>query len=176
MAAYGMSAAMSERRTRLQGGGGPRAVGDLTARVSGAAFRRFGFQQSQIVARWAEIVGPDFARHAQPQALRLPHGKRLGGVLHLTVTGAYAPQLAMVEAEIVERVNRFFGHAAVARLHMVHGTPMPPRAVSVAAAEPPPVPRALEGSLREIADPDLKASLTALARQIGVSRGSPVFD
>lgn len=151
-------------------------MGDLAAVAGGAAFRRFGFAQAQIVARWAEIVGAEFARHAQPHALRFPIGKRAGGVLHLTVTGAYAPQLTMIEAEIVDRVNRFFGHAAVARLHMIHGTPTPPRARLPSPPEPPPVPRALEGSLREIADPDLKASLTALARQIGVTRGSPVFD
>lgn len=172
-----MTALMSERRTRTdKRTGGPRAVGDLAAIAGGAAFRRFGFQQSQIVARWAEIVGPEFARQSQPQALRLPHGKRAGGVLLVTVVGAYATQLAMVEAEIIERVNRFFGHAAVARLQLVHGAPTPPRIAAVPAAAPPPVPRALEGSLREISDPDLKASLTALARQVGVTRGSPVFD
>ncbi len=168
-----MGVGMGERRTRT---GSTRAVGDLAGEVGGAAFRRFGFQQGQIVARWAEIVGAEFARHAQPQALKFPMGKRAGGVLHVVVTGAYAPQLAMVEAEIVARVNRFFGHGAVARLHMVHGAPTPRRAAPAPPMEPPPVPPALEASLREIGDPALKASLTALARQIGVTRGSPVFD
>ena len=150
-------------------------MGDLAGQVGGAAFRRFGFQQGQIVARWAEIVGDEFARHTAPQALRFPTGKRAGGVLHLTVTGAHATTLAMVEPEIVARVNRFFGHAAVARLHLVHGAPPPPRTRPAPRPEPP-IPEQLAPSLREITDPDLKATLTALARQIGVTRGSPVFD
>ncbi len=164
---------MAERRTRT---GSTRAVGDLAGEVGGAAFRRFGFAQGQVVARWAEIVGEEFARNATPEALRFPAGKRAGGVLQLAVNGAYAPALAMVEAEIVERVNRFFGYAAVARLQMRHSALAAPKRAAPARAEPPPVPEALAGSLREIADPQLKASLTALARQIGVTRGSPVFD
>ena len=171
-----MSVRMAERRAT---GGGARAVGDLSGAAGGAAFRRFGFAQGQIVARWTEIVGEEFARHTQPQALKFPAGKRAGGVLHLSVTGAYAPVLAMVEAEIVARINRFFGHGAVARLHMMHGATVaarPRAAVAGVVAEPPPVPEALAPSLREIADPGLKASLTALARQIGITRGSPIFD
>ena len=37
--------------------GGPRAIADLMPRIGGAAFRRFGFVQSSVVTRWAEIVG-----------------------------------------------------------------------------------------------------------------------
>ena len=49
--------------------------------VGGAALRRFGFQQSAVVARWAEMVGEQYAQHCTPDALSFPTGKRSGGTL-----------------------------------------------------------------------------------------------
>ena len=95
---------------------GARTVAELMPTVGGAAFRRFGFQQSAVVARWAEIVGPDYARHSAPEALTFPHGRKSGGTLRVRVTGAFAPMLSHVEPQVIERVNRFFGYAAVARV------------------------------------------------------------
>jgi len=163
---------MAEKRGR---GGAAKRVGEFTVGAGDAAFRRFGFAQSTVIARWPEIVGDMFARHSSPEALRFPTGKRAGGTLHVRVTGAFAPALAMVEPEICERANRVFGFAAVARLHLAHGAP-PETAAPVMRAEPSPVPRALEPSLKIIADPALRESLTSLARLIEVTRGSPVFD
>ncbi len=42
-------------------GGPARAVADLLPQVGGAAFKRYGFVQSGIVTRWAEIVGAKYA-------------------------------------------------------------------------------------------------------------------
>ena len=155
---------------------GPRGVGEIAARAGDASFRRFGFRQATLVQRWSEIVGEEFARHSRPQALRLPRGEQAGGVLHLAVTGAWAPRLMMVEAEIVERANRVLGYGAVARLYLVHGAPPVAAVAAPPAAEPPPVDAALAPSLRAIRDPALLDALTALARRIEVTHGSPVFD
>lgn len=164
---------MAEKRGR---GGAAKRVGEFTVGAGDAAFRRFGFAQSTVIARWPEIVGDVFARHSSPEALRFPSGKRAGGTLHVRVTGAFAPALSMVEPEICERANRVFGFAAVARLHLAHGAPPETPLAEARPAEPPPVPRALEPSLKAIADPALRESLTSLARLIEVTRGSPVFD
>ncbi|HPU16635.1 MAG TPA: DUF721 domain-containing protein, partial [Polymorphobacter sp.] len=87
-----------------------RAISELMPDVGGAAFRRFGFQQSAVVARWAEIVGEQYAQHCTPEALSFPSGKRSGGTLRVVVTGAFAPLLKAVEPQIIDRVNRFFGY------------------------------------------------------------------
>src|SRR3546814_19850427 len=103
--------------------GHSRAVAELVPMVGRKAFRRFGFVESAVVARWAEIVGPAYARVSSPESLRFPQGKRSGGTLRLSVSGAHALTLQHVEPQIIERVNRFFRYAAVSRISLQQGRP-----------------------------------------------------
>jgi hypothetical protein len=148
-----------------------RAVADLLPDIGGAAFRRFGFVQSSVVSRWAEIVGERYARVSAPESIRFPHGKRADGVLTLTVGGAHATMMQHIAPEIVDRVNRFFGYAAVARVVFRHGEVRRPARAARPAALPPVAPE-LGASLRDIADPELKAVLEALAA--GLSDPKPI--
>ncbi len=159
--------ALAERSRRS------RAVADLLPKVGDAAFRRYGFMQSAIVARWSEIVGEAYARHSMPEEIRFPVGKRSGGTLKILVTGAFAPMLRHVEPQVVERANRFFGYAAVAKLSLRHGDLPVPRAARP-AAPPVELPAATRSTLRDIADPDLRASLESLAQALASTRGVPV--
>lgn len=145
-----------------------RPVAELLPSVGGAAFRRFGFVQSSIVSRWPEIAGERFAAVSAPESIRFPQGKKQDGVLTLTVRGAHAVIMQHVLPELVERVNRFFGYPAVARVVIRQG--------EVAAAPPraaPPslrlVPHELGQNLKSIADPELKAVLESLAAGVAAS-------
>jgi hypothetical protein len=158
-------------------GGPARAVGDLLPQVGGAAFRRFGFVQSGIVTRWAEIVGPKYAGVSSPESIRFPPGKKAEGVLTVTVKGAHASMMQHIAPEIVERVNRFFGYAAVARLALKQGR-VAERAPRTAPPSLRPVaipPAELGPGLRAIADPELQAVLAALAAGVASNRGIPVL-
>ena len=107
-----------------------------------------------------------------PESIRFPQGKREQGVLHLVVAGAHAPTMQHIAPEIVERVNRFFGYAAVARLAIRHGEVKRPEK----AAPPPslkPLSEAMGESLRGIGDPELKAVLEALAAGVAASDERP---
>jgi hypothetical protein len=153
-----------------------RAVSDIVPGVGRAAFRRFGFVQSAIVARWPEIVGDSYAGHSAPDSLSFPPGKRSGATLTIVCSGPFATMLQHVEPQIIERVNRFFGYAAVARIALRHGeVPVSPRLKRRTAAEPRPLSAEVSTTLKTIADPDLRASLEALAQQITVTKGPPVF-
>lgn len=151
----------------------PRRVAELVPAVGGQAFRRFGFTQSIIVERWVEIVGERYARHSRPESLSLPRNKQDGGTLKIAVSGALAPMLAHVEPQIIERVNRLLGHAAVARVQLRHADIDPP-----SRAEPPlpkvPLSAETQSTLRDIADPDLRASLESLAQALAGTSGLPV--
>jgi hypothetical protein len=150
-----------------------RALSDIMPGVGRAAFRRFGFVQSAIVGRWAEIVGDAYARHSAPDALKFPPGKRAGGTLHIVCAGPFATTLQHVEPQIIERVNRFFGYAAVARIALKHGE-LPKRPAPKPANDPAaPLPPEMGAELKDIADPGLRASLEALARQIPLTNGLP---
>ena len=154
--------------------GRARAAGELALDIGGMAFKRFGFVQGAVVARWAEIVGERYARVSTPESIRFPAGKKSGGTLTLTVTGAHAPLLQHLAPMIIERVNLFFGYEAVVKVVFRHGAPAAARSASV---RPPlsPVPRALGDGLREIADPELRTMLENLGARIAAAEGPPVI-
>ena len=152
--------------------GRPRAAGDLVGQVGGMAFKRFGFVQSAIVSRWAEIVGERYARVSSPESIRFPTGRKSGGVLTLLVEGAHSPLLQHLSPLIIERVNRFFGYEAVNRVVFRQGK-VPVRKVEPARPQLRPVPKELGEGLRQIADPELRACLEALAARIEASDGAP---
>lgn len=153
--------------------GRPRAIADLVGDVGGQAFRSFGFTQSALIDRWAEIVGPQYARHCRPLRLRFPRGQKDGGTLAIAATGALAPMLRHVEPQIIERANRILGYAAVARLAVEQGAVMAPPATAPAAPPPAPLPEAARSTLKDIADPELKATLESLAQALASSKGPP---
>ena len=149
-----------------------RRVADLVPAIGGQAFRRFGFTQSIIVERWAEVVGERYARHSRPESLSMPRGKQDGGTLKVAVSGALAPMLAHVEPQVIERVNRLLGHNAVARV-VLRQADMEPvaRRVEVAAVE---LSAETRSTLREIADPEMRASLESLAQALAGTQGLPI--
>jgi hypothetical protein len=175
-----MGSAMSKRRPPQEPapaprrGGGARPVSELVPDVGRAAFRRFGFVQSSVVSRWGEIVGERYAGVSAPESIKFPQGERVGGTLHLVVRGAHATMMQHIAPEIVERVNRFFGYGAVAKVVIRQGDVPAPRA-KLAPPSLKAVPVELGASLRTIADPELKAVLEALAIGVAGTRGVPVI-
>ncbi len=149
-----------------------RAVSELLPSIGGAAFRRFGFVQSSIVSRWPEIVGAKLAGASTPESIRFPVGKKQDGTLTLTVRGAHAPMMQHITPEIMERVNRFFGYAAVAKVAIRQGevAAPPPRKAPPSIRS---VPIELGDSLKGIADPELRAVLESLAAGVASTNGPP---
>jgi hypothetical protein len=150
-------------------GGPAKPIADLMPQIGRAAFRRFGFVQSSVVTRWPEIVGERHAQVCMPESIRFPIGEKSDGILQLVVLPAHAPLIQHVIPEIVERVNRFFGYKAVARVKLRQGAVKPPRAVERPKAPPSlkPIPMELGDSLRDIGDPELRTVLESLARSLG---------
>lgn len=153
-------------------GGEARAIADLVPDVGRAAFRKFGFIQSSVVSRWREIVGDRLAEVTGPAMIRFPVGAKAGGTLHLTISGAHAPMLQHVGPDIITAVNRFFGYAAVARLHLTHGQITPTEPVQRPAMLRP-IPAELGDSLRDIADAELRTVLENMAAGLALPSGLP---
>lgn len=148
-------------------GGQARAIADLMPEIGRTAFRRFGFVQSSVVSRWPEIVGPHHAKVCAPESIRFAPGEKSEGVLQLVVVPAHATLIQHVIPEIIERVNRFFGYNAVARVKLRQGEVKVPQAKDRTA--PPslkPIPLELGESLRDIGDPELRTVLESLARSL----------
>ncbi len=149
-------------------GGPARPVADLVPQIGRAAFRRFGFVQSSVVTRWPEIVGPHHAKVCAPESIRFPPGEKADGIMQLVVLPAHAPLIQHVIPEIIERVNRFFGYKAVAKVKIRQGMVKPPAAAERRALPPSlkPIPMDLGEGLRDIGDPELRAVLESLARSV----------
>ena len=159
-------------------GGPAKQVAELVPQIGRAAFRRFGFVQSSVVTRWPEIVGPRHAQVCMPEAIRFPPGEKSDGILQLVVVPAHAPLIQHVIPEIMERVNRFFGYKAVARVKLRQGEVKPPHAEGTRTAQGSsgpslkPIPMELGESLRDIGDPELRTVLESLARSLGTREGN----
>ena len=153
-------------------GGPARPVAELVPQIGRTAFRKFGFIQSSVVMRWPEIVGERHAQVCAPESIRFPHGEKREGTLHLVVLPAHAPLIQHVIPEIIERVNRFFGYAAVSQVRLRQGQVQPARAEGGGRAPPSlrPVPLELGESLRDIGDPELRAVLESLARSMATDQ------
>jgi hypothetical protein len=159
------------RRFERPRGAGVRPIAELMPEIGRTAFRKFGFVQSSVVTRWPEIVGERHARVCTPESIRFAPGERRDGILQLVVVPAHAPIISHVIPEIIERVNRFFGYAAVSRVKLRQGPVNPPRSREAPTAPPSlrPIPHELGESLRDIGDPELRAVLESLARNLGAN-------
>jgi hypothetical protein len=88
--------------------------------------------------------------------------------MELVVLPAHAPLIQHVIPEIIDRVNRFFGYKAVARVKLRQGVVKPDAAQKPPAAPVSlkPIPLELGDSLRDIGDPELRTVLESLARSL----------
>jgi hypothetical protein len=150
-----------------------RSAGELVGDISGAACKKFGFVQASVVSRWHEIVGERYGKVSLPESIRFTAGKKSGGTLTLLVEGAHAPLIQHLGPMIIERVNRFFGYEAIARIVFRQGR-LPAAAPTRSRPEPAAIPQELGEGLRAVADPELRACLETLAGHIATTTGPPV--
>ena len=130
-------------------------------------FGRHGFAGGAMIVDWPAIVGAAVASYTLPLRVRFPKGERSGGTLEVKVANsAFATELQHLEPLILERINGYFGWAAVARLKLRHG-PLPRRDA------PPTTPKLtspdearLERTLAAVDDPELRAALERLGRHV----------
>lgn len=156
-----------------RGGAGPRAVGEMTERLTRRPLGKRGFAAAALIAEWPAIVGAVLAATTLPLKIAYPPGERAGGGLHIRVaSGAMATQLAHLEPLLLQRINGHFGYGAVARLVITQG-PVPRRPPRRIPAEPcldAQAEAALGEKLATVEDPELKAALASLGRHLAARR------
>lgn len=147
---------------------GPTRLDTLLPKAARRAYRAFGFVEAAVVTQWRHIVGPMLADHSLPERLRFAPGKRRDGTLQIRVDGGFALEVQHYAPLIIERVNRYFGYGAVARLSIKQG-PLPPVPQSLAKPQVPLTAAArqrIESATDGIVDDKLKASLHRLGALI----------
>jgi hypothetical protein len=155
---------------------GPKAVGSFLPKLTAKAFEKYGFGAAAILTDWAEIVGPELARACEPERLKWPRraeeeasGARSGATLMLRVEPARALDVQYRAAQLIERINGYFGYRAVTELRIL-------QAPILRKAAPRPLPAAKPVADRlpqvgPIEDAGLREALERLGRSVG-SRAS----
>ena len=138
-----------------------RPLSDLLHKTLTDAFAKQGFASSELVTRWAEIVGAEIAAHSEPEKIQWTRGAHghtpEPGTLVLRVEGPAAIEIQHLCGVVLERVNRFFGWQAVGGLRL-RQAPQP-------AGDPEAAAR-IAADLPEIADENLRAALGRLGAAI----------
>jgi len=148
---------------------GFRAIGGLAQRLTSGMAKGRGTSIARLRAEWSAIVGPELARVSRPEALLAVRG-RAGKALRLRVTGAAAPEIQHKSAQLVERVNGYFGHKMIDDIRLVQGAIAAPTAPPpVAAPDPQAVAQAAERAA-SVKDPALRAALARLGARIAGRR------
>jgi hypothetical protein len=145
-----------------------RNIGSIMPGVTRDTMQKRGFMQGEIITRWREIVGNDLADSTSPEKLSFPRSERRAGTLQIRVAGAAALALQHEEPQVIQRINRFFGYAAVARLKMIQA-PIPKgdskankalRDLDLAEEQ------SIQRDVEKTKDPELREALAQLGRSI----------
>lgn len=101
--------------------GGVKKLNRLLPKEAKTAFKKFGFSQTRIISQWKDVVGKEMAAASQPRKMWFPRGARAGGTLDIMVDAGWALELQHLEPLMIERINSFFGYAAVAKITITQG-------------------------------------------------------
>lgn len=146
-----------------------RPLPDIAGTLLAESFRRQGFASSELVLRWPAIVGAEVAQYAEPvkiQWLKVPDGHTPEpGTLVLRVEGPAAIEIQHMAQVILERVNRYFGFAAIGKLAL-RQAPLRRATPRAARAIDPQAVRSVAESLPGDADPALRDALARLGAAI----------
>ena len=146
-----------------------RPFGELAETLLSPLTERQTGMTLDLIAAWEHLAGPDHARRTRPERLKWPRTSAdefAPATLVVACDGAHAVFFQHETKGLIERLNRFFGFAAVERVQIVQKPvegvedkwerPVPDRATL----------RRVEKRLDHIKDQGLRAALTRLGAAI----------
>jgi hypothetical protein len=152
----------------------PRPLSELVGATLRDSLKAQGFASTEIITRWADIVGAEIAAHSEPMKINWPRAKAaddLGketpepATLVLRVEGPAALEIQHLSGVILERVNRFFGWQAIGRIAL-RQAPLRRRAPPAPPPDDPEAAARIAASLPAIADEGLRQALARLGAAI----------
>jgi hypothetical protein len=172
--------AIAFTRRRPDGLSGVKAVGSFLPGLTRKAFEKYGFSAATLITDWPAIAGRALAAYTAPERLRWPRGieqpaedaaadqkGRPGATLVLRVDGGRSLEVQHNARQLIERVNAYFGYAAVRELRIVQA---PVDAGQSVREAPRPAPRPLTQEVAHVADPALRSALARLGAGIRAGR------
>lgn len=167
-----------------------KAVGTFVPKLTEKAFAKYGFSAVALISDWPRIAGTALAAHTSPERLKWPRALqkyadvetgcegRPGATLILRVNPARALDVEYGAAQLIERINSYFGYRAVERLKIIQAPlsrePFTSRPsglrppMSTAKSPRPATPDTGQSGRKDIKikDPSLKAALERLTNSV----------
>lgn len=136
-----------------------------------AAFARYGFAYADLIAQWPAIVGDGVAQWSEPERIKWPRAgadeRKQGGTLVIRVVPGRGLDLQHETPRIIDRINAFYGYAAIAAVKIRQGALGPKKAPFRALpALSAPAAQALERELDGVPDTELKDALRRLGQGV----------
>lgn len=161
-----------------------KAVGSFVPKLAGKAFERYGFHSAEIMTAWPRVAGAEIAGFTAPERIKWPRGSgepdgtgtNAGATLVLRVEPARALDVEYRSAEIIDRINRYFGYRAVSTLKLIQapllggGTVGGGKTGCAPAGVAPNRETAGEAPIPATADGGLKAALETLWASVTADR------
>jgi hypothetical protein len=96
-------------------------------KLAAKSFEKYGFHSAEIMTAWPRVAGAEIAGFTAPERIKWPRGAADpdgtgatgGATLVLRVEPARALDVEYRSAEIIDRINRYFGYRAVASLKLI---------------------------------------------------------
>jgi hypothetical protein len=147
----------------------PKSLRDLVSKVVADSFAKQGFASAELVTRWTDIVGAEIATHSQPIKIQWPRPvegePREPGTLVLRVEGPAAIEIQHLSNVVCDRVNRFLGWRAIARI-VLRQAPLRHVERKAARRTDPMATARVAATLTEVADEDLRDALARLGAAV----------
>jgi hypothetical protein len=173
-----------QRRDLARAAATARPIGAYAAGALDPAARARGFATTSLLSEWPAIVGAELAQFTMPDRVVWPRRRDDaddqappkgwrddGATLVLRVEGPRAIEVQHRSAQILERVNSYFGYRAIAEMRILQA-PVARKSARPPASEPPLDPGALPASA-SIEDSGLRGALLRLgsAARAKLTRG-----
>jgi hypothetical protein len=136
--------------TRRSKGVFAKAVGSFVPKLAAKAFERYGFHSAEIMTAWPRVVGAEIAGFTAPERIKWPRGPSGssgaedgtgaagGATLVIRVEPARALDVEYRSAEIIDRINRYFGYRAIAVLRLIQAPLLNAATNATKGAQQPP--------------------------------------
>lgn len=148
-----------------------RTFADIASPSLARLLGKRGLANMEILRHWPEIVGAELGQACAPEKIVWPRAaapadagaeQQRGAVLHIRVDGPQAVELQHRSDEIIARVNRLFGFAAVEKIRILQA-PLSGRERQPASRTPP----TAEAAPEPVAQSEsVDAALARLARGV----------
>jgi hypothetical protein len=148
----------------------PRPLSELLSATLTDVLKAQGFASTEIISRWADIVGTEIAAHSEPLKISWPRPvgdeRPEPATLVLRVEGPAALEIQHLSAVILERINRFFGWQAIGQIAL-RQAPLHRRERQPAVLPPDPAVAArIAESLPDVENEELRQALGRLGAAI----------